>query len=259
MTQKESFISQEPAMMALEANQVKTPNMAVDIAAQEAEDQAGVATTYKDKLAEAGLTDETITLLKTRSSALREAEAQWRISFNAHVENIALWDAQSVEGFALKDSLSAAFRFAYRKEEYVLAKVKEIGKGTGNEDMIQDLLEYSVLGKANTSPLEAINFDLTQLDTAAEMSNTLSLLHAKSVLQRQQQHQLKNVRDRAFTIMKETLDLVRDCGKYVFNDEPEIKKLFASAHLRKLRMKKSTDSDSIFDDTSDTDTEENNA
>lgn len=38
MSQKEDFISQEPAMKALAADEVKTPNMPVDVAAQEAED-----------------------------------------------------------------------------------------------------------------------------------------------------------------------------------------------------------------------------
>lgn len=123
----------------------------------------------------------------------------------------------------------------YRNDSRLLAKTLEIGHGTGDDYIIQDLLEYAVLGQANTAPLLAINFDLTKLDTATTLSGTLSELLAKSVGDKQMQHLLKDVRDRAFTIMKDTLDLIRDAGKYVFMDQPDIKKLLTSSYKRRHR------------------------
>ena len=233
MSQKEDFISQEPAMKALATNEVQTPNMPVDVATQEAEDQYNIAIIYQTQLATAGVTVENIDLLLTRTNALREAEAQWRTTYNSEQVDVKNWEDQAPAGYALKKDLSAAFRFAYRSDSRILAKVREIGKGTGDDDMIQDLLEYAALGQANPTQLEAINFDLTKLDTATTLSATLSALLSKSAGDKKSQHLLKDVRDRAFTIMKETLDYIRDAGKYVFNDQPDISKLFTSDYLRK--------------------------
>lgn len=235
MSQKEDFISQEPAMKALAANEVQTPNMPVNVAAQEAEDQYNVAMIYQEQLATAGVAPLAITLLLTQANALREAEAQWRTTYNSEQEDVKNWEDQAPAGYALKKDLSAAFHFAYRKDTRVLSKVREIGKGTGDDDMIQDLLEYAVLGQANPTQLASINFDMAKLDTATTLSETLSTLLAKSIGDKKTQHLLKDVRDRAFTIMKETLDYIRDAGKYVFNDQPDISKLFTSDYKRKHR------------------------
>ena len=232
MSQKEDFISQEPAMKALAANEVQTPNMPVDVAAQEAEDQYNIANIYQTQLATAGVTVETINLLLTRTNALREAEAQWRTTYNSEQADVKNWEDQAPAGYALKKDLNAAFRFAYRKDSRLLAKVREIGKGAGDDDMIQDLLEYAVLGQANPTLLEAITFDMTKLDTATTLSGTLGTLLSKSAGDKKSQHLLKDLRDRAFTIMKETLDYIRDAGKYVFNDQPDISKLFTSDYKR---------------------------
>jgi hypothetical protein len=80
------------------------------------------------------------------------------------------------------------------------------------------------------------------------MSATLADLLAKCTGEKKAQHELKDIRDRAFTIMKQTLDEIRDCGKYVFADNPDIKKMFTSDYLRKHRSK-------TQDDESNNDTE----
>lgn len=240
MSQKEDFISQEPAMNALEASAVKTPNMPVGVAAQEAEEQHNIALVYQAELLSVGVAESTISLLLTRANALRESEAQWRTTYNSEQEDVKNWELQSPVGYALKKELSAAFHFAYRNDSRILARVREIGKGSGNDDMIQDLLEFSILGKANTEALEAINFELAKLDIAALLSETLSALLAKSVGDKKMQHLLKDVRDRSFTIMKETLDYIRAAGKYAFNSQPDIKKLFTSDYLRKHNNVSST-------------------
>lgn len=225
-------------MKALAANEVKTPNMPVNTAAQEADDQHAVALKYQTELATAGMTAETIETLRSRASALREAEGQWRTTYNASDADTTLWEKQEEpKGKALQRELNSAFRFAYRKNNRAMAKVREIAHGQGDDEMIQDLLEYSILGKANPNELTAINFDLTKLDTAATLSASLAALLAKCTGEQKAQHELKDIRDRGFTIMKETLDDIRDCGKYVFADKPDIKKMFTSDYSRRHTTK----------------------
>ena len=240
MSQKEDFISQEPAMKALVPTDVRAPNMPVDVATQEAEEQYNIANIYKVNLTAVGVTEDSINLLLTRSNALREAEAQWRTSYNAEQVDVKNWEEQSPLGYALIKELSAAFSFAYREDSRLIAKIREIRKGSGDDDMIQDLLEYAVLGQANPVQLQAINFDMTKLDTATALSESLSILLAKSIGDKKSQHLLKDVRDRSFTIMKDRLDYIRDAGKYVFAEQPEIKKLFTSDYVRKHSSKTST-------------------
>ncbi|MUP15636.1 hypothetical protein [Ancylomarina euxina] len=223
--------------------------MPVNVAAQEAEDQFNIAIIYQTQLATAGVTVDSINLLLTRANALREAEAQWRTTYNSEQVDVKNWEDQAPAGYALKKDLSAAFRFAYRKDSRLLAKVREIGKGTGDDHMIQDLLEYAVLGQSNPTQLEAINFDMTKLDTSTVLSETLSTLLSKSVGDKKSQHLLKDVRDRSFTIMKETLDYIRDAGKYVFNDQLDIRKLFTSDYLRKHQASSTPESIEIEEDT----------
>lgn len=248
MSQQDDFTSQEPAMNALSANEVKRPNMPVAVAIQEADDQCNIATIYKANLAAVGVSEDTINLLHIRSNALREAEAQWRITYNSNDEDVKNWNEQSPAGFALQKDLSESLHFAYRKDSRSLAKTREINSGSGNDNMIQDLLEYAVLGKSNPGPLEAIHFDMTKLDTAISLSESLSILLSKSIGDKKMQHLLKDVRDRSFTIMKETLDYIRDAGKYVFNDQPAIRKLFTSDYLRKHNRKTSTPDDTVISD-----------
>ncbi|WP_010134424.1 hypothetical protein [Ochrovirga pacifica] len=235
MSQKDDYNKELPAMEALASNQVKSPNMPVEIATQEAEDQYQVALKYQEQLATAGMTTEVLDTLKSRANALREAEAQWRIIYNSQQANIKNWNEQEPVGIALQKELKNVFRYAFRNDAVTLAKVREIANGKGDKDMIQDLLEYAVLGNSNPDPLTAVNFDLTKLDTATSLSETLSQLLAKATTDKQAQHKYKNTRDRAYTIMKQTLDQVRDCGKFVFIDQPTIKKMFASAYARKHR------------------------
>lgn len=237
MSQNDDFISQEAAMNALSPNEVRRPNMPVAVASQEAENQFFIANKYKVELAAVGLSEDTISLLLTRSNALRVAEAQWRTAYNSGGEDVRNWKKQSLIGHALKKDLSKSFNFAYRKSPRLLVKKREIGSGNGNDNMIQDLLEYATLGKANTAQLEAIKFDLTKLDTAIVLSDSLSNILSRSVGDKKMQHLLKDVRDRSFTIMKETLDYVRDAGKYAFKDQPDIRRLFTSDYLRKHNRK----------------------
>lgn len=70
--------------------------------------------------------------------------------------------------------------YAFRKDEALLAKVSAITDGASREDMIQELNDIAVFGKGNTALLEAINFDLTRLDQAAETADKMAELLARA-------------------------------------------------------------------------------
>ena len=98
--------------------------------------------------------------------------------------------------------------------------------------MIQDLSDISVLGKANTAELEEIKFDLTQLDVVEQRADELAELLAKANGVLLENASAKDMRDRAFTHLKEAVDEVRDCGKYVFRKDPNRYKGYISRYKK---------------------------
>ncbi|MFA8300576.1 MAG: hypothetical protein ACEPOV_10470 [Hyphomicrobiales bacterium] len=229
-----------PIALAISKEKVKTPNMPVDIAIQEAENQYQVAKEYEQNLTDVGLQTETIELLSKCANALREAQSNWMANYHAQQEAIKNWDNKKPEGFTLQKSLSKTFRYAYRKNEKLLSNVRNIARGSSDSNMIQDISDYAKFGKNNPSYLEDINFDLTKMDDAALLSASFADLYAKAEKQKKLQYKHKEIRDRIFTILKNTLDEIRNCGKFVFDEDTVVRKLFTSNYRRKHNKKKKT-------------------
>ena len=81
---------------------------------------------------------------------------------------------------ALRDELVHHFLHGYHDYADLLNKTQKISEGAGHADMIQDLSDLAVLGKANSEPLKKINIDLTLLDKAAALSEDMAGLLAKA-------------------------------------------------------------------------------
>ena len=237
MPQLDDYNSQLPLMQALPADEVKKPTIPIEKMIQESEDLHPLATKYIEQFKAVGLVPEILDLLQVRTGTLRHAESQWKMNYNAQQESIKQWDEKSPQAFELKRKLNQIFRYAYRNEKRILGRVREISKGYGNEDMIQDLNDYAALGKEYPEQLNKINVDITMLDKATEYATTLGDILALANGNRNEQHQLRDLRDRAYTLLKETVVEIRDCGKYVFADNPETQKLFTSNYLRNRRRK----------------------
>jgi len=114
----------------------------------------------------------------------------------------------------------------------LLSKAQKIAEGSGHADMIQDLSDLSVLGKANTEPLKNINLDLELLDKAAVLSEDMASLLAKANGQKLGDNNLKIMRDKAYTYMKQAVDEIRRNGKYAFWRTPEREKGYVSKYYR---------------------------
>lgn len=237
MGQIEDYNAVLPQMEALNNEDIKQPNIPIDIVIQEAENLHESAVKYSTELTSADLTDELIAQLIIRAGALREAQSRWQANYLAGQDAIKLWDEKAPLGYELQKKLANAFRYAYRNNKRLMGRVREILKGSSHVDMIQDLNDYAVLGKENPEELQAINFEMPVLDQSAQLSDELAELLARSNGARKDQHAFKDIRDRSYTLLKESMDHVRDCGKYVFFDEPEIKKRFTSSYYRKKNKK----------------------
>ncbi|WP_109437140.1 hypothetical protein [Aquimarina sp. AU119] len=89
------------------------------------------------------------------------------------------------------------------------------------------------MGKANIPELEKVKYDLRNFDIAGQKSDHLAELLAKANGATLDNSKAKDVRDRAFTHLKEALDEIRDTGKYAFRKDPERYKGYISRYKRR--------------------------
>ncbi|MAQ75616.1 MAG: hypothetical protein CL613_04705 [Aquimarina sp.] len=230
---KENFDAKLATLEAIPAAEVKAPTMPVDISLQEAEDLFTWAAEDQAALQAKGLDWDThVADIPVRAGALRYAQSEWMKERFGREEASKVWKEESPKAFELRNDLLADFRYAYRKNANLLGRVRAIAEGTGAADMIQDLSDISVLGKANTAELEEIKFDLTKLDVVEQRADELAELLAKANGVLLENASAKDIRDRAFTHLKEAVDEVRDCGKYVFRKDPNRYKGYISRYKK---------------------------
>ncbi|MBP2833496.1 hypothetical protein J8281_14975 [Aquimarina sp. U1-2] len=231
---KENFDTKLAELERLPQEVIKAPAQPVDVTIQEAENLFIWIQDDKEVLMSKGLDWEIFVAdLPVRTGACRYAQALWVKERYSQEEATKSWKKESPKAYEFRDDLLADMRFAFRKRPDVLNRVREIANGEGNADMIQDLMDISVLGKANVSELEKIKYDLRVLDIAEQKSDKLADLLAKANGASLDNSQAKDIRDRALTHLNEAIDEIRDTGKYAFRKDPERYKGYISRYRRR--------------------------
>ena len=216
MANIEDYNATIETIRAIPDDKTLEPAMPVDTYLQEGENLAKWSMMDAEALATIGITTEILNDLPVRAGALREAQSIWVKDHNSQQDAQREWSEAAPEAFAMRDQLLHDFRYAYRNDAAILARVAEIAEGDTNADMIQDLNDLSLLGKSNTGPLEAINFSLEKLEAAATASDELANILALANGDKSLQNESKVIRDKAYTHLKELVDEIRAAGKYLF-------------------------------------------
>lgn len=217
-------------------NIVDISNIPIEIYIQEAEDLYKWCQADKEQLIKRGLVWDIVDDIPLRAGALREAESRWIIQRFNKKDNGLLWKKSAVEAFELRNTLIHEFRFAYRKNEYLLGRVNAIAGSQNYAAVIQNLNDLSVLGKANPDELKTIEFNFSLLDVAAKLAKELGSLLA-TIRSESDYSAVKIIRDQAFTYLKQAIDEICEIGQYVFWKTPERKKGYSSNYLRRARNK----------------------
>ncbi len=224
-------------LMGLDPATLKEPTVPIDAYVQEAEDLYQWAIDDQVALDFAGINAQLLNDLPVRAGACREAQSLWNKEYRTSREAEKQWKDLAPQAYDLRDQLLHAFRYAYRNLPEQLNSIALIAEGTGHADMIQDLNDLAVLGRSHTQALTDIGFDLGQLDTAALQSVTMATLLAEINGLRNSNNEAKMLRDRAFTHLKELVDQLRSCGKYVFWKNPERLKGYSSNYWKRTKKK----------------------
>jgi hypothetical protein len=232
---KDAYKKKLEVFSAIEDSQIKQPHH-IPVAAylHEAESFYQLALDDKEPLMAAGLDPKLIEDLHLRCGALAEAESRWKNQQGALNKSAREWKKQSPIAYELRKKLLADFLYAFRKHPGLLKKVRAISPIGGHVKMMKDLKDLSLLGKANTRLLEAINFDLSLLDKAAQTSGEMTVLldEIDRNKERYEHSEAKKIRDQAYTHLKEAVDEVLETGKYVFRQNKERLGKYASKYRR---------------------------
>ncbi len=171
--------------------------------------------------------------ITVRTAALRHAQSLWIRRKTGKEKSQLAWREKLPIAYALRNDLLADYRYAYKDNTAILLALKDIAKGKRYSDLIQDLSDLSVLGTSNLLELQAINFDISVLDTAQQLSATMAKLLAKVTSSTMYENSMVlQLRNRAYTHLKEAVDQIRNAGKYVFRKDSDRYKGYISNYRK---------------------------
>jgi hypothetical protein len=204
---------------------------------QEAHDLYLACTKNKEVLIQSGFNWKLAEDLPVRIDALRVSEAKWKSMYKHNRDCDAEWGVALKDGRQLRDELAHNFFYAFRKKPRLYAKVKKIKKGNTIADIIQDLMDLSVLGNKQKKDLIDIGFNLKLLDEAESKSIMLPGHLAKVTASRMESSPLLLLRNRAYAHLKEAVIEIREAGKFKLWRDKNKRKAFTSAYIAKMNSR----------------------
>ncbi|WP_421920040.1 hypothetical protein [Marinifilum sp.] len=233
MSNTDQYAALKDKIEAIKDESIVAITMPVNIYLQEAEDMARCAKIDTAELATINVSEEQVDDLQVRIGACRQVQSLWVDDQHKTNEAEDTWADIQEQANELKSELIHTFRYAFRKDESALSAIADIAEGRTNSDTIQDLNDLSVVGKGNTEALTAINFDISKLDTAADIAVKGADALAVANGSRQRGSDTKVLRDKAYTYLKEAVDDIRAAGKFLFRNDPKKLKGYTSKYWKK--------------------------
>ncbi|HZK97383.1 MAG TPA: hypothetical protein VFC67_24485 [Prolixibacteraceae bacterium] len=205
-----------PQILSVPSDKALKPTMPVDVYLQEAEDLYTWCLDDLDALVGAGLDVALINDIPVRAGACREAQSLWVKNRKMRNHTSEEWKSCLLEATDLRSQLLHAFRYAFRAHDDLLAGIGEIAKSNSRSAIVQDLNDLSVLGNSNLDLLKAIRMDIALLETASLKSYQMGDMAGFINSARRRKSEANIIRNKAFTYLKQAMDNIRRCGKYVF-------------------------------------------
>ena len=237
MIYSEDYNKKIEVIKTITDDQIKTPHhIPVRIYIQESDYLYEWCQEDKDALTAKGLDWTVVEDLPVRCGALCEAESKWSMQQSQRRSSAKIWPGEVSKGYNLRNELIHHFKYAFRDNSSLIKKVKAIANRSTNDGMIHGLYDLNVLGLVNRELLKKIGFDFSLLDMAAKKSRELSRKKETASFYSEDYLETKKIRDQAYTHLKEAVDYIRECGKYVFLRNPARLKGYRSEYIRKLKQ-----------------------
>jgi hypothetical protein len=239
MSDEQDFVNLLPKLRAIPLNAVRRPDMPVEQAINEGGIMAKAAQEDGELLNGVNVSTGTITELASSVNALRHAQALFTAAIGELKDSSRKWAEEEPKAFKLRADLLAAFTYALRDVPNARRALKAIREGSGNPDMLKDLSALAALGKNYLEELKAINFDCSMLDTTAARAAELNDLYQEAFIEKKTVEH-RELRDRAFTCMRQLMGEILDAAEYVLRDNPQRLDLYHSSY-RSRRSSKSAE------------------
>ena len=240
MSNLEDYNTKIEVIKAIPDDQITPPNsIPVKYYIQEAEYLYTWCQEDKEELTARGLDWTVVEDLPVRCGALRRAQSNWRDDRFTREEAEKIWLRESSLGYDLRNEMVHHFYYAFRDAPVLLGKINDIYEDRTHSGLIQGLNDLNVIGMSNQELLTKIGFDLTLLDLAMQKADELAPMYAEAFRDREDYSEVKRIRDQAFTHVKEAVDMIRQCGQYVFWRNAARVKGYRSNYLRRLRRRSS--------------------
>ncbi|TRX61021.1 hypothetical protein [Carboxylicivirga sp. M1479] len=222
---------------ALSDDQVKKPYVPMGIFFQEAEDLAVWAKNDEAELSAAGLPAEVIDELPVLVGAASQSQSNWMKEVKTREQDEQAWVDLEPLAYDLRNELLHAFRYAFRDRSDLLSQVAEIDEGAGHADMIQDLNDLAVLGRDHLPTLATIGVSEEKVEQAAVMSDQARDVRARANGEKYSENENLTIRNKMYTLVKNAVDEIRMCGKFVFWRNKDRLKGYSSAYNRQRRRR----------------------
>ncbi len=223
------------ALKAIPRSELKAFPMPVATYLQEAEDLYLWSLDDQQRLAAAGLPEGTIDSLRPRTDLCRMLQARWTNAKRIRSESQKVFKEKLTLGIERQRSVVNACRYAFRKRPDLLKKLGTIVRSSPYPDFFQSLNDLAVVGSDQQSLLAAIGFNSEELDElkllADQLPELYAIVHADQ--NEVEKNEVKDLRDRSFFHLKEAVDEIRSCAKYVFLKEPARLNGYYSQYLKR--------------------------
>jgi hypothetical protein len=181
-----------------------------------------------------GLPSDFLVDLEQRVNAARQAQSTW-VSVRDQTKSTALVELEA-HADDLRSELIAAGRFNLHDDREAQATLSSIRGGETVADLVQDLFDLATVYESRLDAFAADqSFDaparVAEARTvAAELSQSISDERLDP-----EPAGTREMRDRAFTYLDDLVTQLRQAGRYVFRNNPEIARRFASRYRRRQR------------------------
>lgn len=232
MSEKQNYDDSLAEIKAVKNEDVKHCSMPVGMYIQEVKSMIHVAKGDLPALTTAGYTSEKHSKLEVLIGALCIAQVIWDTELTAKKDAQSRWKKDAPAMFELINDLIENMRFAYRKDEDLMDVLHEISEGESNADAVLDLARLGTLGNNNAQPLTDIGFDIEKCNTALSESERMGALLAEVNGAFYVDDEKKVIRDKAYTLVKQYADELKEYGQFVFRKDDEHAMLYSSKYMR---------------------------
>jgi len=189
------------------------------------------------ELVAVGMPANLLDRIKFITSSLRSAQVNWEEQKTDKQKAKEIWKVESKNLYALRSELIQAMSFAYRKDEQLMRKVREIKKGRSHAKAIQDLANLSVLGRANMQELEAIHFDTSKCEKASHEADRIAGIMAAFHGRMYVKDELLTLRNKCYSMLKEEIDELIAYGRFAYRKQPSKQTAYAHKYKRERNSK----------------------